>query len=209
MKGYWESLRPFEKRVVMVAGVLFFVVLNAWLVWPHFSDMGQVKFRRQVAADKLAKYLAEIAQTPMYLKKVRELEGEGLAVPPEDQALQFANAVNAQAGTSGVHFTGNTGRIITVTNQFFIEKSQNFQVQGGEKQMVDFLYNLGSGASLIRVRDLNIRPEPAHHELVGGVKLVASYQKKTPTRAGTSSGTRASATPAAIALAENASSTTQ
>jgi Tfp pilus assembly protein PilO len=209
MKGYWESLRPFEKRVVMAAGVLFFIVLNAWLVWPHFSDMGQVKFRMQVAKDKLGKYQAEIAQTPTYLKKVRELEGQGLAVPAEDQALQFVNAVNAQAGQSGVRFLGTPGRIITVTNQFFIEKSQNFSVQGGEKQMVDFLYTLGSGESLIRVRDLGIRAEPAHHELVGTVKLVASYQKKTPTRPGATPGTRTAATPPPMALAENGSSTTK
>ena len=209
MKGYWESLRPFEKRVVMAAGVLFFIVLNAWLVWPHFSDLGQVKFRMQVAKDKLGKYQAEIAQTPTYLKKVRELEGQGLAVPVEEQALQFVNAVNAQAGQSGVRFLGTPGRIITVTNQFFIEKSQNFSVQGGEKQMVDFLYTLGSGESLIRVRDLGIRAEPAHHELVGTVKLVASYQKKTPARPGATPATRAAATPPPMALALNASSTTK
>lgn len=209
MKGYWDSLRPFEKRVVMAAGVLVFIVLNAWLVWPHFSDMGNVKFRMKVAQDKLANYQAEIARKPLYMTEVRKLEGEGLAVPPEDQALQFMNAVNAQAGQSGVRFMGTPGRIITVTNQFFIEKSQNFSVQGGEKQMVDFLYSLGSGESLIRVRDLGIRPEPAHHELVGTVKLVASYQKKTPTRPGASPGTRASASPSATALADNTGSPTQ
>jgi hypothetical protein len=119
------------------------------------------------------------------------------------------NAVNAQAGQSGVRFLGTPGRIITVTNQFFIEKSQNFSVQGGEKQMVDFLYTLGSGESLIRVRDLGIRAEPAHHELVGTVKLVASYQKKTPTRPGATPGTRTAATPPPMALAENGSSTTK
>src|SRR6516225_5512630 len=111
MKGYWESLRPFEKRVVMAAGVLFFIVLNAWLVWPHFSDMGTVKARMKEAQKNLAKYEEEIAHKSEYLKKVRDLEGEGLAVPAEDQALQFANAVNAQAGQSGVHFLGNPGRI--------------------------------------------------------------------------------------------------
>jgi hypothetical protein len=104
---------------------------------------------------------------------------------------------------------GTPGRIITVTNQFFIEKSQNFSVQGGEKQLVDFLYNLGSGESLIRVRDLGIRPEPAHHELVGTVKLVASYQKKALSRPGASPGTRASVSPPATALADNTGSPTQ
>jgi len=42
---------------------------------------------------------------------------------------------------------------------------------------VDFLYNLGSGNSLIRVRDLSLRPDPPRQQLSGNVKLVASYQK--------------------------------
>src|SRR4051812_22830112 len=39
-KNFFEqlNLRPHERRVVIVVGVIVFVVLNAWFVWPHFSD---------------------------------------------------------------------------------------------------------------------------------------------------------------------------
>ena len=216
MSAYWDNLRPFEKRVVVGVGAVFFVVLNALLVWPHFSDLSQVKFRTQVARDKLAKYQNEVAQRPAYERQVRQLEGEALGVPAEEQAYQFANAINIQAGQSGVQIKQN-GKFNTQTNQFFIEKSQSISVEAGEKQLVDFLYNLGSGASLIRVRDLGVRPDPARHILVATVKLVASYQKKLPTRTGTtaaSPGTAPSTAPAQAspppsAIAHSANSTTK
>ena len=51
------------------------------------------------------------------------------------------------------------------------------------KLSLDFLYNLGSGNSLIRVRDLQLSPDaPARQQLGGTVKLVASYQKNLPKR---------------------------
>jgi hypothetical protein len=195
MSTYWQGLRPFEKRVVVGAGALLFVVLNAVFVWPHSSDLAAVKARMEDAKTKLTLFENEIAQKPKYERLVKELESEGLAVPPEEQAFQFNNAINLEAGKSGVRIMSN-GRLTTTTNQFFIEKSQNISLQSGEPQLVDFLYNLGSGNSLIRVRDLDLRPEPNHHELVANVKLVASYQKKLPTRApAASTGARAS-TPA-------------
>jgi hypothetical protein len=192
MSSYWQGLRPFEKRVVVGVGALFFVVLNALFVWPHRSDLVAVKSRMEDAKQRLTLFENEIAQKPKYERLVHDLESEGLAVPPEDQAFQFNNAINLQAGQSGVRIMSN-GRLTTTTNQFFIEKSQNISLQSGEPQLVDFLYNLGSGNSLIRVRDLDLRPEPNHHELVANVKLVASYQKKLSTRTPASTtGTRSS-----------------
>ena len=193
--SYWQGLRPFEKRVVVGVGALFFVVLNALFVWPHRSDLAAVNARMVDARQRLTLFENEIAQKPKYERLVHELETEGLAVPPEEQAFQFNNAINLQAGQSGVRIMSN-GRLATTTNQFFIEKSQNISLQSGESQLVDFLYNLGSGNSLIRVRDLDLRPEPNHHELVANVKLVASYQKKLPSRS-TASTTASAQTPAA------------
>ena len=179
MKGYWENLRPFEKRVVVAAGVLLFIVLNFVFVFPHFSDLSDAQFRMAEAQRKLAKFESEIAQTNSYAAGLRKMEGEGgLDVPAEEQLFQFQNTINIQAGKSGVRFNSN-GKVNTTTNQFFLERSQSISVQGGEKQLVDFLYNLGSGNSMIRVRDLNLRPDPPRQQLVATVKLVASYQKKS------------------------------
>jgi type II secretory pathway component PulM len=182
MNGYWNNLRPFEKRVIVGFGALFFVVLNFLFVIPHFSDLNAAHDRMADAQKKLERYQAEFRQTNSYVAGLREFEKEGSDVAVEEQSYQFANAIQAQAGQSGVHILSN-GRINTQTNQFFLEKSQTISVQGGESQLVDFLFNLGSGGSQIRVRDLGVRPDQAQQQLVANVKLVASYQKKATGRA--------------------------
>ena len=57
------NLRPFEKRLVVGVAAVFFVVLNAWFVFPHFSDLSQAKDRRADALKKLERWQAEIDQS--------------------------------------------------------------------------------------------------------------------------------------------------
>ncbi len=175
--GYWAGLRSNEKRLVVLIASVFFVVLNWLFVFPYFKEWGKVQDRMWEANRKLRTYKNEIAQTNVYLPAVIRMEGQGEAVPAEDQALHFLNIVNSQAGQSGVRFLSNS-RINSTTNQFFVDLSQNISVQSQEQQLVDFLYNLGASNSLIRVRDLSLRPDPARQQLVASVTLVASYQKK-------------------------------
>jgi hypothetical protein len=205
MKAWWNALRPLEKRLVVGVGVLFFIVLNFLFVIPHLSDVDTMYSRLDTAKRTLRKYQAEFAQTNNYATALRRFEREGLDVAPEEQSYQFANAIQAQAGKSGVKFLSN-GKIITQTNQFFLEKSQSISVQATEEHLVDFLYDLGSGESLIRVRDLGLGTDPAHQELVARVKLVASYQKKSTAKPGTPSlsptTTRPSPPPRKVAVAD-------
>jgi type II secretory pathway component PulM len=181
MNGYWANLKPFEKRVVVGFGALFFIVLNFVFVFPHFSDLTSVHDRMADAQRKLARYHTEFLHTNQYVMGLRDLERENSDVAAEEQSLQFANAVNAQAGQSGVHIV-SASHISTQTNQFFLEKSQSLSVQSGEEQLVDFLYDLGSGNSQVRVRDLSLRPDAPRQQLVAQVKLVASYQKRPVAR---------------------------
>ena len=67
---------------------------------------------------------------------------------------------------------------MTHTNEFFVEQVQNISVTATDEQLVNFLYKLGSGASMIRVRDLELQPDNAHQHLNANIRLVASYQKK-------------------------------
>jgi hypothetical protein len=178
MKGYFDKLRPSEKRLVVGVGLLFFVVLNLVFVRPYFSDWGATQDRRFQADRKLKLYTEEIGKTNAYQKTIAVLEKEGgSSVPAEEQARHFSSAIISAAAQCGVTIVNN-GRITTRTNQFFLEQSQPISVQSGESQLVDFLYNLGSGGSLIRVRDLSIRPDPPRQQLVANVKLAASYQKQ-------------------------------
>jgi len=60
---------------------------------------------------------------------------------------------------------------------FFVEQVQNINVVATEAQLVDFLYKLGSGSSMIRVRDLELQPDVPRQHLNANIRLVASYQK--------------------------------
>ena len=46
--------------------------------------------------------------------------------------------------------------------------------------MVDFLYAIGSGDLLVRVKELSVNPDASQTKLMGSMKLVASFQKKAP-----------------------------
>lgn len=177
MNGYLARLNPGERRFVVIVGMAVFVVVNLIWVWPHFSDWGNLQGRLLAARTKLAKYEAMIQQKATLEPELKKLEGEGSNVPLEDQAGEFFRAIQVQAGQSGVFFMGNSSRAITTTNQFFTEKAQTITVQGTEKQLVDFLYHLGAGNSLIRVRAISIHPDPSHTRLFANITLVASYQK--------------------------------
>ena len=170
------NLRPFEKRLVVGVAVVLFLVLNSWFVVPHFSDLGQAQKRRADALEKIRRWQIEINQESTYRRQVKELESEGQSVPAEDQQNQFSRAIQEHEAESGVKVT-STSKPTVRTNQFFLELTQQITVQSGEEQLVNFLHGLGSGKSLIRVRDLSLRPDPPRQTLGGNVKLVASYQK--------------------------------
>jgi hypothetical protein len=204
--SYWNSLRPFEKRVVVGFGVLFFVVVNLLFVLPHRSDLKDMQRRLDEAKKELEKYNSEFARTNSYAIALREFEARAGNVPPEEASLQFANAINGQAVQSGVPIT--LGRIDTTTNQFFLEKSVTITVRSRDEQLVTFLYNLGSDSSQIRVRGMSLRPDPPRQSLDAQVRLVASYQKKPtikPTQTAAAPGGRSSAP---VAKAESPSSLT-
>jgi len=178
------NLRPFEKRLVVGVGAVLFLVLNAWFVVPHFSDVGQARERRADALKKLERWQAEIDQMVRYQAGINTFIKEGREVPPEDQQNQFARTIQEHQARSGVGIP-NFGVTRTSTNQFFLELTQPVSVQSGEAQLVDFLYSLGSDNSLIRVRELTLRPDPPRQQLSGTVKLVASYQKNMSKKATT------------------------
>ena len=184
MSSYLDrlNLRPFEKRLVVGVGAVLFLVLNAWFVVPHFSDLSRAKKQREETIEKLKGWQTEIDQKAKYELGIKRIIQESQEVPTEDQQNQFARTIQDQQVRSGVGIS-QFGRVTTQTNLFFLELAQPISVQSGEAQLVDFLYNLGSGNSLIRVRDLALRPDAPRQQLSGTVKLVASYQKTASKKA--------------------------
>src|SRR6267143_1958195 len=191
MSSYFDkfNLRPQERRLLVAVATVVFIVLNLWLVWPHFKDWGQVKIKMKEARWKLETYRTEINRIPEYEAQVRSLVGDEKVVPPEDQALQFIRIIQNQANQSGVMVTASP-HANTKTNEMFLELTSTISVQSGEKQLVDFLYNLGAGNSVIRVRGLNLRPEANRMSLGGNITLVASYQRNLVVRPATATTTK-------------------
>jgi hypothetical protein len=177
MKKYFAQLRPLERRLVVGVGVVLFIVLNLVFIEPHFSDWSTLRAQLNQAQDELARDQKMMTQTPALQAQVKSFANAGEVVAPEDQAIYFTRAIQSQSSQSGVQLQ-NTSRQITRTNDvFFVEQIQNITVLATEPQLVDFLYKLGSGASMIRVRDLDLQPDAPRQRLSANIKLVASYQK--------------------------------
>jgi Tfp pilus assembly protein PilO len=177
MKKYFSQLRPMERRLVIGVGVVLFLVANYVLVWPHFSDWGDLSNRQSAARSKLALYQEAVSKIPKLRSEVGAFENAGDFVHLEDQSIDLMRKIQSQASASGVGIQ-NYSRQTTHTNDaFFIEQVQNISVIATEEQLVNFLYRLGSDASMIRVRDLELQPDNEHYHLMANIRLVASYQK--------------------------------
>jgi len=185
MKKYFAHLRPLERRLAVGVVVILILVLNFVFIRPHFSDWSQLKTRLKNARDTLASYQATVAQATNYQAQVKSLEGQGEFVALEDQAINFMRTIQAQAEASGVGRANYSRSIMHTNDAFFIEQVQNINVVATDQQLVDFLYKLGSGASMIRVRDLELQPDGPRLHLNANILLVASYQKNpvAPARA--------------------------
>jgi Tfp pilus assembly protein PilO len=173
-----------ERRLAVGVLVIVIIVLNAWLIWPHFSDWWNLRDRRNNARQKLKLYQTTIVQMTNYAAQVKSLEGQGEYVPPEDQAINFMRTIQSQSAASGIGGV-NYSRSTMSTNEFFVEQGQTISLIATDGQLVDFLYKLGSGSSMIRVRDLELQPDGPRLHLNANIRLVASYQKNpaAPARA--------------------------
>jgi type II secretory pathway component PulM len=173
LKKYFAQLRPLERRFAVGVLVVLFLVLNWVFIWPHFSDWENLRRRGDDARRKLKLYQAAIVQTPAYEKQVNTLQSQGEFVAPEDLAINMMRTIQSQAAQSGVGIV-NYSRSIVHTNQFFMEQMQNISAIADDKQLVDFLYKLGSGSSMTRVIDLELQPDAAKQHLNANIRLVAS-----------------------------------
>src|SRR5689334_6445581 len=140
------NLRPQERRLVVFVGIVFFVVLNIWLVWPHFGDWTKVSMDRERALRTLEKYRTEQSRIPVYKIKLRELESAGSTVIPEEQELDLVRTVDNQARLAGITPLQLDPRpkasSTTATNAFFEEQYVTLHATSDNEQLVKFLNNL-------------------------------------------------------------------
>lgn len=182
LSASFSRLSSAERWFIIIVIIVVFAVVNFVFVLPRFNDWSQLTNRMTEARDKQKRYEEMIAQTTTFSNQITKLEGENSAVPQEDQAINFLTAIQNQAAQSTVSILSSS-RSPERTNQFFLERAQTLMTQSGEAQLVDFLYNLGTGGSLVRVRSLSIGRDPSQQQLKSTVTLIASFQKKPPAKA--------------------------
>jgi hypothetical protein len=179
------NLRPGERRLVIAVAIVVFIIINAIFVWPHFGDWNKLKNRRVAAERTLFQYKQEMDNMPTNQIKFANLEKAGQTVNSEEQAIKLSSTIYNQAALSGVAINNYVEQRQTSVspkpNQFFDEKGGTVSVTAEEKSLVDFLYNLGMGGSLIRVRSMVLSTDvPARQKLQGSLQMVASYARKAP-----------------------------
>lgn len=183
MKEFIARLNPTERRFVVGVAVVFFLVVNVVWVWPHFGDWGKTRTALDNARPLLTKFATGTNQIPALTKEIHNYQIAGSFVPAEDQISRFFRQIQNQAAAShvGILRMSNSRQAAPADNPFFVEQNQTVQLQSSEKELVDFLYQLGADSnSLIRVKVLSVQPDPRRENLTTGVTLVASYQRNAP-----------------------------
>ncbi len=175
------NLRPQERRLVVIVSLVVFVLLNMWFVFPFFGEWGKVQNDLRKDANTLEKYGNEISKRAQYERKQRDLEETGSEMLNSE--TDFQRIVSSQAANAGVYVsdlrTGAGGAIGSKTNQFFQEQSISIQFSSGGKEIVDFLVGLAAQNAMIRVREMNLRPDSpvSPTKIVGNIVFVGNYAR--------------------------------
>ncbi len=175
------NLRPQERRLVVIVMLVIFVLLNWWFVWPYFGDWGRVENDIQRHRMTLDRYQREIANKSKYEARQRELETTGSEMLISETDLQ--RIIEAQAAGAGVQLGRRTplrGQNVK-TNQFFHEGGLSIDFTSGGKEVVDFLVGIAGQNAMIRVRDMNLRPDATGTKLSGTMTFVGNFQAKPST----------------------------
>ena len=180
------NLRPQEKRLVVIAAAILFVVLNLWFVWPHFKDVGRTRAQIAGHVKTLQRYHSELALTNELQQRLTALEQQGNAVLPEERYNTLMTTVQNKARECGINsrnLTPTTKAQRGQTNEFFEERTLTLDMSPtGPEELIRFLESVANDELVIRVRELDLRPDPSQTRLQGSMKLVASFQKNPPVK---------------------------
>jgi type II secretory pathway component PulM len=181
------NLQPQERRMVLGAMVVMALLVNYWFVWPYFKEYAEVSKGLDETQRVQGRYLSETTKTNAYLVKLRDLQSRGGQVASDDAANLLQQTINKAAASAGVQINSMIPSTVSArgangqTNQFFDDIQVTVSMVSGEPELVDFLYELGAGDSMVRVRDVsNLRLDPSQTKLQATLTLVASVQKKAP-----------------------------
>ena len=209
MMALFDNLKPFEKRLVVIIGAVVFIAVNLFVVVPHFSDWSKTKRALSDAQDKYTSYLRLINNDTNrggFQDQIKILQNKGGTVAVEqssENALQRTIMNQATAASVQYNTIMPVPTVAPQTNEFFEEESLRMNIdKTGEKELVSFLYDLGGDSSMIRVREMDLKPFDANrYWLHGTVTFSANFQKQPPAASKTTTkpafGTRGGLSPVA------------
>jgi Tfp pilus assembly protein PilO len=195
MKSIFDkfNLRPQERRLVVIVGMAVFVVLNIWFVWPYFGAWSKVEASMAKSRGTLRRYQDEIAKKSKYEATQRELANIGELLVSD---LDLENIVRKQmSATPGFQITTSDSRsrmnsANSNTNRFFQEQTLTIQFTSGGKELVDFLVGIASQNSLLRVREMTVKPDPSQTRLTGNMVFVGNLQRRATNTTSTAAAQR-------------------
>jgi hypothetical protein len=196
------NLAPTERRMAIVGLCVMGLLFNYWLIWPYFAEWDVMVRERTKLEGQKQIFFKEVSKKSSYDKLLKELEGAGGHVLPEEQANRVQQGITAAAATNGVNLGRVSPQVASLRmsaskdTNFFDEQIVVVDLTAKEEGFVDFLYALGASDSMIRVRDMSrLRLDNSGQNLSASVTFVASFQKKPKAAApaGTSSAKPATA----------------
>ena len=120
---------------------------------------------------------AEPTPKGLSAERIQVLASEDPGVLPEDQADRFPNAIMSQAAAAHVAIL-STSRVTSQTNALVCEKQQTLALEATGPQLLNFLRSLAESNSVLRVRDLSLRPNPDRTRLAANLMVVGHYRLK-------------------------------
>ena len=183
MKSLFDrlNLRPQERRLVVIVGMAIFVVLNIWFVWPYFGKWSEVSNKMSRSQTTLKRYKDEIAKKSTYEAKEKELANIGELLVSELDLEKIARKQMSLAPGFTITTSDSRNRVSAAgsnTNRFFQEQMFTIQFNSGGKELVDFLVGIASENTLMRVREMTVRPDPSQTRLSGSMVLVGNLQRR-------------------------------
>jgi len=183
MKSLFDrlNLRPQERRLVVIVGMAIFVVLNVWFVWPYFGKWSEVSNKMSRSQTMLKRYKDEIAKKPTYEAKEKELANIGELLVSELDLEKIARKQMSLTPGFTITTSDSRNRVSAAgsnTNRFFQEQMFTIQFNSGGKDLVDFLVGIASENTLMRVREMTVRPDPSQTRLSGSMVLVGNLQRR-------------------------------
>lgn len=173
--------------MVLVGIVVMALLLNYWLIWPYVGEHSKVVRDLDEVERVENRYRGETVKTNSYVTRLKDLQSRGAQVAGDDAANRLQQTINSEASVAGVQLNRVVPSTVSSrfgnnqTNQFFDDLQVTVDLVSGENELVDFLYRLGAGDSMVRVRDVsNLRLDPTQTRLQATLTLVASVQKKAP-----------------------------